>query len=238
MNLADHLLVYPLVITSCFGHAMNPTLPTIENPDDLPLVILASASPRRRAMFEEIGIKHRVIPALVDDGELNPGDVEPVEWVAALAFLKASSSAAGISGDLAKNPANTGVDTLVIGADTVCVHDGKILGQPDDRVHAREMIQAMSQAKHTVLTGVAMIDPATGRRELFVDESIVVVGEIPEDEIELYLDSQQWQGKAGAYNITDRLAAGWPIEFTGDETSIVGIPMTRTLERVARFFVD
>jgi len=61
---------------------------------------------------------------------------------------------------------------------------------------------------------------------------------IDDDEIEAYLESEMWRGKAGAYNITERLAAGWPITFTGDETSIVGLPMTRTLERVAQFFVD
>ena len=213
---------------------MNPTLPIVENPEALPMVILASASPRRRAMFEEIGIRHQVVPASVDDGDLSPGDVDPIEWVAALAYLKASSSA-----DLFEiDSQEAQMDTLVIGADTVCVHDGEILGQPEDREHARAMIRAMSQAEHRVLTGVAMIDPVSGRRELFVDESIVTVGEITDGEIESYVDSQMWQGKAGAYNITERLEAGWPITFTGDETSIVGLPMTRTLERVARFFVD
>lgn len=213
---------------------MNPELPKVNDPESLPMVVLASASARRRAMFAEIGIRHQVIPASVDDGELVAGGVEPMEWVAALAFLKASSSA-----DLfVSNESNGDQDTLVIGADTVCVHDGEILGQPVDRSHAREMILSMSQAEHRVLTGVAIVDPATGKRELFVDESIVTVGEIPEHEIELYLDSEQWRGKAGAYNITERLAAGWPITFTGDETSIVGLPMTRTLDRVAKFFVD
>ena len=71
-----------------------------------------------------------------------------------------------------------------------------------------------------------------------MDRSVVKVGALSDEQIESYLDSEQWQGKAGAYNITERLAAGWPIEFTGDETSIVGLPMTRTLERISRFFVD
>jgi len=216
---------------------MNPALPHIEDPDALPMVILASASPRRAAMFEQIGIRHRVQPATIDDGELAPGQVDPFEWVAALAFLKASSSVGTMEPDDAlQSPSELG--TLVIGADTVCVHGGAILGQPESREHAKAMIKFMSDAVHRVLTGVAMIDPLTGRRELFVDESIVAVGPIPEQEIESYLDSEQWRGKAGAYNITERLAAGWPITFTGDETSIVGLPMTRTIERVAQFFVD
>ena len=186
-------------------------------------------------MFEQVGVRHAVLPARVDDGELVPGEVDPGEWVAALAYLKAASSAQIFTEDA---KIEHKLNTVVIGADTVCVHGGKILGQPGDRAEAHAMIVSMSDAEHEVLTGIAIVDPLTGRRELFIDRSLVRVGTIPEHEIVAYLDSNQWQGKAGAYNITERLAAGWPICFDGDETSIVGIPMTRTLERVALFFVD
>lgn len=214
---------------------MNPTLPQIDDPDMLPFVVLASSSPRRRLMFEQIGVPHAVLPASVDDGELIPGEVDPAQWVAALAYLKAASSAKLF----AEQPMlEHKLNTVVIGADTVCVQEGRIIGQPSDRAHAHAMIIAMSDAEHEVLTGIAIIDPITGRRELFIDRSVVRVGSIPEQEIQAYLDSDQWVGKAGGYNITERLAAGWPITFDGDETSIVGLPMTRTLERVSRFFVD
>jgi septum formation protein len=215
---------------------MNPTLPQLDDPDAMPFVVLASSSPRRRSMFEQVGVRHAVLPASVDDGELgHASHVNPAEWVAALAYLKAASSAqlliAEMRGDREPN-------TVVIGADTVCVHNGEVLGQPGDRKEAHAMILSMSDAEHEVLTGIAIIDPITGRREIFIDRSIVRVGAIPESEIVSYLESGQWRGKAGAYNITERLAAGWPIDFDGDETSIVGIPMTRTLERVSQFFVD
>ena len=214
---------------------MNPTLPQLPDIDAFPFVVLASSSPRRRSMFEEIGVAHAVIPAGVDDGDLSPGGVDPAQWVAALAYLKAASSAQlFVANPLVEHKVNT----VVIGADTVCVHDGVILGQPADRSEAHAMIIAMSENEHEVLTGIAIVDPLTGRRELFIDRSVVRVGTIPEHEIVAYLDSDQWVGKAGGYNITERLAAGWPISFEGDETSIVGLPMTRTLDRVARFFVD
>lgn len=200
---------------------------------EFPLVVLASASPRRRTMLTDAGIKHRVHPAQVDDGDLIPGaSTCPQAWVAALAYFKAVSSARTIEDEA------FGSKIVVLGADTVCVQDGEIIGQPADRAHARAIIEQMSNDTHEVLTGVAIIEPVGGRRELFVDRSIVTVGEIPDHEIELYLDSEHWRGKAGAYNITERLAAGWPITFTGDETSIVGLPLSRTLDRVARFFVD
>ncbi|MCA9275365.1 MAG: Maf family protein [Phycisphaerales bacterium] len=215
---------------------MNPTLPQLDDSDAMPFVVLASASPRRQSMFKQAGVRHAVLPASVDDGELHPAkNLNPAEWVAALAYLKAASSAQlFVQEPIEANRLNT----VVIGADTVCVHDGKILGQPGDRAEAHAMIVAMSDAEHEVLTGIAIVDPVTGRREIFIDRSRVRVGSIPEHEIIAYLDSEQWRGKAGAYNITERLAAGWPISFEGDETSIVGIPMTRTLERVSRFFVD
>lgn len=214
---------------------MNPLLSPTLNPDELPFVVLASSSPRRRSMFEQAGVRHEVLPASIDDGELIPGAVDPQHWVAALAYLKAASSAQAFVRAPRDEP---GLNTVVIGADTVCVHDGRIIGQPRDRQDAHAMIVAMSDAEHEVLTGIAIVDPLTGRRELFIDRSVVRVGAIPEGEIIAYLDSGQWAGKAGAYNITERLAAGWPITFVGDETSIVGLPMTRTLDRVARFFVD
>lgn len=215
---------------------MNPALPQLDDADAMPFVVLASASPRRRSMFEQIGVRHAVLPASVDDGELGIAEhVNPAEWVAALAYLKAASS---VQLFIANPQVEHKPNTLVIGADTVCVHNGKVLGQPGDRDEAYAMILSMSDAEHEVLTGIAIIDPLTGRREIFIDRSVVRVGVIPEHEIVAYLESEQWRGKAGAYNITERLAAGWPIEFDGDETSIVGIPMTRTLERVRHFFVD
>lgn len=194
----------------------------------LPLVILASSSPRRRALFEDAGIPHAVHPSTVDDGLLTSGRVHPTQWVGSLAYYKASSTFETLDQD-------TRVGAVVLGADTVCVQGDQIIGQPNDRADAGRIIRFMSDNTHDVLTGVALINPETGQREIFVDRSVVTVGKLSEEQIETYLDSGDWKGKAGAYNITERRAAGWPITFEGDETSIVGLPMTRTLERIAAF---
>ena len=184
-------------------------------------------------MLTDAGIEHRVHPATVDDGELVPGEFTSAdEWVVALAYLKALSSSRTITDHDQDTP------VVIIGADTVCVQDGQIIGQPDDRDHAKAIINRMSGSTHEVLTGVAILEPNGTRRDLFVDRSVVSVGIIPDDEIEAYLDSQLWKGKAGAYNITERLAAGWPIEFSGDESSIVGLPLARVIERVSLFYLD
>lgn len=212
---------------------MQSTPDQTEMQKDLPLIVLASSSPRRREMLTQAGVKHQVVPASIDDGQLDSGHVQsPEQWVAALAYLKAISSSRIVT--------DTGIDgqVVVIGADTVCVHDGEIIGQPRDREHARSIILQMSNATHEVLTGVAVLDPAGSRRDIFVDRSVVTVGKISEEEIESYLESKLWKGKAGAYNITERLAAGWPIDFNGDESSIVGLPLSRVLDCVGSFYLD
>jgi len=207
-------------------------MPPIAHPEpdrhSLPLVILASSSPRRRELFEMAGIRHAVQPSTVDDGQLDSGRVRPNHWVGSLAYYKASAAVLGLD-----EQARAGA--VVLGADTVCVQEGLIIGQPVDRADAGRIIRTMAGNTHEVLTGVALINAETGQREIFVDRSVVTVGELTDKQIETYLDSGDWQGKAGAYNITERLAAGWPITFEGDETSIVGLPMTRTLERIAAF---
>lgn len=181
-------------------------------------VLLASTSPRRRALLAEAGIAHVAVSPGVDDGELMPpSSVTPEAWVMALAHLKARAGAA------LPEAATAGV---VVGADTVCVFEGSIVGQPADEAEARSMIARMSGARHEVLTGVAMVDRDGGRR-VFFDRSVVDVGEIGEGEIEAYVASGAWRGKAGGYNLMDRVEAGWPIDWVGDATSVMGLPMRR-----------
>lgn len=188
-------------------------------------------------MLEEAGVEHHIEPAQVDDGELVPGgSANAHHWVAALAYLKAISASRTFEHKLINHESTQ--QMVIIGADTVCVQSGQIIGQPVDRDHARAMIQEMSGSTHEVLTGIAILDPSGQRRDLFVDRSQVTVGEISDDEIEAYLDSELWRGKAGGYNITERLKAGWPIEFDGDESSIVGLPLARVIDRVRSFYLD
>lgn len=189
-------------------------------------MVLASTSPRRRSLLSDAGIAHVALSPGVDDGELRPGaGVSPEAWVMALAHLKARAGA-----DLPE-AREAGV---VLGADTVCVFEGSIVGQPADEAEARAMISAMSGTRHEVLTGVAMVEPARGTRSVFFDRAVVDVGEIGEAAIEAYVASGEWRGKAGGYNLLDRVDAGWPITWAGDATSIMGLPMERVLPMLPR----
>lgn len=190
---------------------------------------LASVSPRRRQLLEGAGIPHDVRPSGIDDGALPMGRCTPAEWVMSLAYLKAAATA---------RQSGLHPGTVVVGADTVCVNAGEILGQPRDRSDAERMIRAMANTTHEVLTGVALLCLHTGRRIVFSDRSLVTVGPLTDAQIADYLATERWRGKAGAYNIAERLEAGWPIVFDGTIDSIMGLPVERVIEAVTQQLPD
>lgn len=191
-------------------------------------VVLASTSPRRRELLERFGYEIESAIAVADDGGLAPGDVSPDEWVMSLAYLKASSAREHEDPDASPRG-------IVIGADTICVKGGALIGKPEDTADAERIIRSLAGGEHEVLTGVALLCPSGDKRVLFCDRSTVRLGALSDEQIRDYLATGMWQGKAGGYNLIERLEAGWPIEFDGDETSIMGLPMEALAERLAQF---
>lgn len=189
-------------------------------------ILLASRSPRRLLLLREAGYRVETIATFIDDGQLEPGRVTVAQWTAALAHLKATAAA--------RNSITPGANALIIGADTIVECDGRIIGQPRDADHARQIITDLANREHDVITGVSIVHVATDREILFTDTARVRVGRIPEEEIESYVASGQWRGKAGAYNLAERLEAGWPIEYEGDPATIMGLPMRRLTRCLAR----
>jgi septum formation protein len=189
---------------------------------------LGSASPRRQLLLEEAGIPVHVMPPDIDDAELQRGFVTPEQWVMALAYFKARRVAQLIE---AQHPTAHRRDSrtagTVLAADTVCVHREVILGQPRTADHAREMLKAMRDDVHRTITGVCLLPLPVRDRRLCVDVTEVCIGPIPDHRIERYIESGDWRGKAGAYNLSERLADGWPIECRGDTTTVMGLPMNR-----------
>ena len=195
-------------------------------------LLLASRSPRRRLLLTQHGIEHEAEHPGVDDGVLEQGQVSPEAWAAALAYFKAAAGA--------DRAAAVG---LVLGADTVCVNEGEVIGQPRDAADAERIISGFESKRHEVMTGVALVWGGPARdvarpahrshRRIFVDRSRVTFGAVGRERIGAYVKSGQWAGKAGAYNLAERQEAGWPIECEGDPTSVMGLPM-RALKRVLR----
>ena len=193
-------------------------------------VHLASRSPRRRELLTRAGIAHEASHPGLDDGELEPGQVRPDQWVTALAYLKAASALKNAAGTAAPLGA-----PVVLGADTVVVLEGRIIGQPRDEGHARQMLTELRDAEHDVITGVALLDASGKKRLLFSDRASVRVGHIDDAEIDTYIRSGEWRGKAGAYNLDERIAAGWPITFEGDPGTVMGLPVRALVRRLAEF---
>jgi septum formation protein len=146
----------------------------------------------------------------------------------ALAYFKARRVA-----DLLESQAES--NDLVIGADTLCVHGNATLGQPKDEADASEMIKRMVDTTHRTLTGVCLLEMSSFRRMLFWDASVVEMGPLSDEAIETYIASGQWRGKAGAYNLSERLEAGWPITCRGDPATVMGLPMRKLPEWLDRF---
>lgn len=196
----------------------------------LPRIFLASRSPRRRELLTQHGIDHEAEHPGFDDSVLRPGRTSPRTWVSSLAHLKAL---AGL--EILENAGRENAFEFVLGADTTCVRDGRMLGTPADAAEARGILQALRGGRHEVITGVALVRTRDGDRTLFADGAWVTWGDVSDEEINRYLAGGRWQGKAGAYNLHDRIDAGWPITFEGDPSTITGLPMgmlTRVLRQL------
>lgn len=187
-----------------------------------PILHLASQSARRRELLDRHGIAHRASHPGIDDGLLFAGEVSPEQWVASMAYLKASAGLRD-AGSL-----------MVLGADTVCVKHGLVIGQPVDAADARRILELLENGSHEVVTGCALLWPGTARREIFVDRATVHVGVIGEERIGAYVASGEWKGKAGAYNLSERMEAGWPVRCDGDPSTVMGLPMRMLVSRLAK----
>jgi septum formation protein len=158
--------------------------------------------------------------------------VKPRQWATALAYLKAVGAARALV-DL-REP-HGGKRTVVLGADTVVVKGDRLIGKAESAAEAREIIEALESGEHEVVTGVALLEMGLGglrgetRRALFADGARVRVGPIGAEAIAKYVAGGGWRGKAGAYNLEERVQAGWPIAWTGDATTVMGLPMERLM---------
>lgn len=186
-------------------------------------IILASASPRRRDLLTQVGLTFEVEIPEVDEGM--PGGMDPVGYVCQLAYRKAAAIA------------ERTCDGIVIGADTIVVAQGDILGKPADAASARKMLQHLSGAEHEVLTGVAVIDAAANKSVIGYELTKVIFKQLTNEEINNYIASGEPFDKAGAYGIQG-LGAVLVKEIHGCYFNVVGLPVARLTEMLREFGVD
>ena len=189
----------------------GPSPASPESPPDR--LVLASASPRRAALLEQIGWPADRIDAPGVDESVRQGEL-PRPHAQRLAVAKAAAVAA-------RNPG-----CYVIAADTVVACGRRILPKAEAEAVARRCLQLLSGRRHRVFGGVAVIAPS-GRRSVRVVTTIVTVKRLSAAEIDAYIASGEWRGKAGAYAIQGR-AAALISSLSGSYSNVVGLALFET----------
>ena len=175
-----------------------------------PVIILASASPRRRMLLRVLGVPFRVRVARVD--ELDDDRMSPPRLVTANARLKAEAIAARVR------------QGIIIGADTVVVLGSRRFGKPRDARHAKAMLRSLSGRTHRVYTGICVIDQDRRRRFVDVACTRVTMRRLSAAQIDRYVRGQAPWDKAGAYAVQD--VHGMLIDrVRGSLSNVVGLPL-------------
>ena len=186
---------------------------------------LASSSPRRRLLLENSGFFPQCLSSDLDDDLLRISNDSVLATCAARAWFKAESVHDLI---LERTDVSSDVDPgVLLAADTLCDLDGSPLGKPPTREDAEAMIRSMTARSHRTVTGVAILDRASMERAIWCDVAEVELGALSEDALSSYLDSGDWMGKSGGYNLSDRINAGWPVFCHGDPATVMGLPIKR-----------
>ncbi|HOV91788.1 MAG TPA: Maf family protein [Candidatus Kapabacteria bacterium] len=184
-------------------------------------IVLASSSPRRKKLLETLGITFCIMHPKIDENNFNT--TNPIEIVQELAYRKAKEIASQIE------------NSLVIGADTIVVCDGKIFNKPTDEQEAYNYLKYLSNRIHTVYTGIALYDSDTNKSLVANEQTQVSFRKLDDDEIWAYISTGSPLDKAGAYGIQDDFGAVFVNKIVGDFYNIVGLPLTLLYLKLKEF---
>ncbi|RZB34700.1 MAG: septum formation protein [Desulfobacteraceae bacterium Eth-SRB1] len=187
----------------------------MQKPCDDPILILASRSPRRRYLLEQAGLSFSVIPSSFDEESVSLSS--PEIYVKILAEKKADEVSEKHS------------ESWVIGADTVVLIDGIILGKPGSRDEARDMLKRLGGRTHQVLTGYCICCKAKKRCFAETIKTDVLFKDLSDEEIEWYIHTREPFDKAGAYAIQG-LGTFLVKSINGSYTNVVGLPVCEVIE--------
>lgn len=191
----------------------------------VPRLVLASASPRRAKLLRDAGYPFEQITPPFDDSGADLSTSPQRHLAADLAYRKAASVAKGLE------------HAVVIGCDTLLSIDCRAAGKPADAHEARATLASLMDKPHEVITAVSLIDTAQGREYAFVESAIVTIHPLAPDDLDAYIRSGRWRGKAGGYNLAE-LKGEWRFDVQGDPTTVIGLPMQRLAEELLKFAPD
>jgi septum formation protein len=181
------------------------------------MLVLASASPRRRELLTQAGFDFEVHPTDIPEDPY-PGE-EPIACATRLAHEKAQAVFRQLSADPQKR-----ADLTVLGADTVVTLDDHLLGKPEDAADAARMLRLLSGRIHRVVTGIAVVTAENA--EAAAEVTLVSFSTLSDEEIDAYIATGEPMDKAGAYAIQGR-AARWIPRIEGCYFNVVGLPIAR-----------
>ena len=191
----------------------------LQDPAPAPSLLLASTSPQRRAILEELGLPFEVVAPRYE--ERDDDGLAPAELVRAHAAGKARSVAGEAAG------------RVVLGVDTAVVVDGRVLGKPADGREAGEMLALLSGRSHEVVSGLCLL--GTGWEAVEHEETRVEFRRLSQEEIDAYVATGEWEGRAGGYAIQSRGAA-LVERVEGDYLNVVGLPAALLVSLLAERF--
>lgn len=186
-------------------------------------IILASASPRRKELLEQLGLRFDVEPSYcqeeIDDQQ------EPLELAKSLSVRKA------------KAVGNKNAGAIIIAADTFVVLGERIIGKPNSLAEAKEILTELNGRSHSVITGFTILDTSNGKIVSQSVETKVYIKELSLEEIDAYVETQESMGKAGAYAIQG-LGAAIIDRIEGDYFNVMGLPVDAVVDALKQFDIS
>lgn len=202
----------------------------------MPSLILASRSPRRRQLVTEAGYQYEIIVPSSEDESGLCSKCSPAEMVAQIAFHKARDVAAQLIARektvVERKSAQGSNQYLILACDTLAELNGEVLGKPDNMDHARRMLMMLRGREHRVLSGICLWRIPDGEPDLRVAVTRLRMDDISDADLESYLETGKWEGKAGSFGYQD--GWDWLHVLEGSESNVVGLPMELLKEMLAK----
>lgn len=186
-------------------------------------LILASASPRREEILKRLNLQFTVVPSKVDERVYE--HLNPDKMVQELSILKA------------KEVSKLVEDTLIIAADTIIVNDEKVLGKPQSKDGAVDMLKKLRGNNHTVMTGLAVYSTIEGKEITDIDRTKVFMSYMSDNEIEKYVSTGEPMGKSGSYAVQG-LGSVFIERIEGSYFTVMGLPVHKLARILNDFSIE